>query len=79
MTDNDNVGSTKPQPANEKRRFRSEIEFPYADLKSAVEIAHTIHTKAGSSCDVDELAVWMGKTATERYVGPILVPRVYSA
>jgi hypothetical protein len=33
-------------------------------LDSAVEIAETIHTKAGSSCATDELAAWMGQTAT---------------
>lgn len=46
------------------KRFRSEIEFPYADLPSAVELASTIHEKAGSSCEADELAAWMGQTAT---------------
>ena len=46
------------------KRFRSEIEFPYADLESAVELAQTIHTKAGSSCEPEELAVWMGQTAS---------------
>jgi hypothetical protein len=46
------------------KRFRSEIEFPYADLPSAVELASTIHEKAGSSCEADELAAWMGQTAS---------------
>src|ERR1700683_119146 len=64
MVDNDNTGTAETQTADERKRFRSDIEFPYADLKSAVELANTIHTKAGSSCDVDELAAWMGKTAT---------------
>ena len=47
-----------------RKRFRSEIEFPYADLESAIELAQTIHAKAGSSCEVDELAAWMGQTAS---------------
>jgi hypothetical protein len=64
MADNDNTGSATGQAADEKKRFRSEIEFPYADLQSAVELAQTIHSKAGSSCSVDELAVWMGQTAS---------------
>lgn len=46
------------------KRFRSEIEFPYADLPSAVDLAGTIHEKAGSSCETDELAAWMGQTAS---------------
>lgn len=64
MADNDNAGSAKGQIADERKRFRSEIEFPYADLQSAVELAQTIHDKAGSSCLVDELAVWMGQSST---------------
>lgn len=64
MTDNDNAGAAELQNAEEKKRFKSEIEFPYADLDSAVELAQTIHTKAGTSCEPDELAVWMGQTAS---------------
>ncbi len=62
MVDN-GKGAEAPQ-AEERKRFRSEIEFPYSDLESAVELAQTIHTKAGSSCETDELAAWMGQTAT---------------
>jgi hypothetical protein len=64
MADNGNTAAPGEQPAAERKRFRSEIEFPYADLESAVEIAQTIHSKAGSSCEIDELAAWMGQTAT---------------
>jgi len=64
MADNRNDGTTAPQTAEERKRFRSEIEFPYSDLESAVDIAQTIHSKAGSSCEIDELAAWMGQTAT---------------
>jgi hypothetical protein len=64
MADKPNTGNAGPQNAEEKKRFRSEIEFPYADLESAVELAQTIHSKAGSSCEVDELAAWMGQSAT---------------
>jgi hypothetical protein len=64
MADNDNTGATEAGKSDEKKRFRSEIEFPYADLESAVEIAQTIHSKAGSSCELEELAAWMGQTAS---------------
>jgi hypothetical protein len=61
-TDNQqNAGSSKP---DEQKRFRSEIGFPYADLESAVDLAQTVNDKAGSSCETDELAAWMGQTAT---------------
>jgi hypothetical protein len=64
MADNDNAGTAEALKGDEKKRFRSEIEFPYADLESAVEIAQTVHTKAGTSCETDELAAWMGQTAS---------------
>jgi hypothetical protein len=63
VADNDNAGTAAAQSADEKKRFRSEIDFPYADLQSAVELAQTINDRAGSSADNEELAVWMGQTA----------------
>jgi hypothetical protein len=64
MMDNDNMASADSAPQDGRKRFRSEIEFPYADLESAEELARTINDKAGSSCELDELAAWMGQTAT---------------
>src|SRR5258706_4256238 len=64
MADNDNTGTAPAQKVDEKKRWRSEIEFPYSDLESAVELAKTINDKAGSSCEVEELAAWMGQSAS---------------
>ncbi len=62
MAGNDNAAA--PAPGDDRKRFRSEIEFPYADLEGAVELAQTIHDKAGSSAEVDELAAWMGQSSS---------------
>jgi hypothetical protein len=64
MADNDNSATAGDQNADDGKRFRSEIGFPYADLESAEELAKTIKEKAGSSCEVDELAAWMGQSAS---------------
>lgn len=64
MTDNGNTAPAGTASAEERKRFRSEIEFPYADLENAIELAQTIHSKAGSSCEPDELAAWMGQSAS---------------
>src|SRR5256885_1168312 len=64
MADNENGNTATAGQAAAKKRFRSEIEFPYADLDNAVELAQMIHDKAGSSCEVDELAAWMGQSAS---------------
>src|SRR5450631_3811167 len=51
-------------PAEERKRVRSEIEFPYADLENAVELAQTLHSRAGTSCELEELAAWMNQSST---------------
>jgi hypothetical protein len=37
-----NAGTAGAQKGDEKKRFRSEIEFPYSDLDGAVDIADMI-------------------------------------
>lgn len=64
MTDKANTGAAGAEASAERKRVVSEISFPYSDLQSAVELAQTIHDKAGSSCETDELAAWMGQSAT---------------
>lgn len=64
MADKDNASNAGAKATAERTRIVSEIAFPYADLESAIELAQTIHSKAGSSCEVDELAAWMGQSAT---------------
>ena len=34
------------------------------DLESCVQVAQTIHARAGTSCDQGELAAWMNQSAT---------------
>jgi hypothetical protein len=64
MADTVNEASADPQTTAERKRFRSEIDFPYADLESAVELAKTLHSRDGTSCDITELAAWMDQSAT---------------
>ena len=64
MADSTNTGKTATNSADEKKYFRSELSFPYADLESCVELAQTILSKAGTSCDQGELAAWMNQSAS---------------
>jgi hypothetical protein len=64
MTGNDNASSAQSQTNDEHKRFRSELSFPYSDLESAIQLAQTIREKAGNSCETEELAAWMGQTAS---------------
>lgn len=64
MADNANTGNAAADVVDEKKRFRSELSFPYSDLESCVELAQTIHSKAGTSCEQDELAAWMNQSAS---------------
>jgi hypothetical protein len=43
----------------EPKRQRSTIEFPYSDLKDAIEVATTIYERAGDRCTPDQLAAWL--------------------
>ncbi len=48
----------------QRRRIQSEIEFPYADLEVASELAITLHQKAGGESDDAELAGWLNQSST---------------
>ncbi|MGJ0394186.1 MAG: hypothetical protein ACR650_15810 [Methylocystis sp.] len=59
-----NASSTSAEPSSDKsKRERSTIEFPYSDLSGAMEIASTIFNKAGTSCEVAQLAGWLDQSA----------------
>lgn len=45
-----------------RKRMHSEVEFPYSDLRAAVDLAQTIHGNAGSSCEDRELAGWLNQS-----------------
>lgn len=53
-----------PDVGEKAKRERSTIEFPYSDLNSAIEIARTIHDRAGTSCEVNQLAGWLDQSPT---------------
>jgi hypothetical protein len=63
MVDNANTANAAAAAEDEKKRFRGELSFPYADLESCVELAQTLHSRAGTSCDQGELAAWMNQSA----------------
>jgi len=64
MADNINATNAGSENADESKRFRSELTFPYADLESCVEVAQTLHDRAGTSCEQTELAAYMNQSAT---------------
>ncbi len=61
----DDTGAASPEPqattesAQATQRVQTEIEFPYADLPAAVDLAQRIHSHAGSSCEDEEIAAWL--------------------
>lgn len=60
------IGPSAPEggPTQGRKNERSTIRFPYGDLGDAQEIASKIHENAGNECDLDQLAAFMGQTAT---------------
>jgi hypothetical protein len=69
--DNENTTTTaadenlaKPDEQKRRTRARGAIEFPYSDLEAAVDLCQTIQARAGTSCDVVQLASWMNQSAS---------------
>jgi hypothetical protein len=58
VADND---QSETAGANATSRERSSIEFPYNDLDDAVEIARAIHTHAGTSATLSQLAAFLNQ------------------
>jgi hypothetical protein len=55
----DNAQSTDAE--GDSKRERSTIGFAYNDLDDAVAVARTIHTNAGTSCTLSQLAALLGQ------------------
>lgn len=64
MSGNGNTADAAATTTEESKRFRSELSFPYSDLESVIDLTQTLHSKAGTSCETDELAAWMNQSAT---------------
>jgi hypothetical protein len=50
------VKDPEPDPKSGKARAKSGVSFPYWDLDSAVEVAKSMHERAGGVCDNAQLA-----------------------
>jgi hypothetical protein len=58
------VGQKADEPANDAgKRERSKIGFVYNDLESAIDLARTLQSRAGTSCEIRQLASWMNQSA----------------
>lgn len=56
--------NTPPSAEGDKsRRERSKIDFPYSDLEAAVDLINTLQSRAGTACEVTQLASWMNQSA----------------
>jgi hypothetical protein len=60
----DEIGEQNEGQKEPRTRARGAIEFPYSDLEAAVELSRTIQARAGTSCDIVQLASWMNQSAT---------------
>src|SRR5690349_21661920 len=59
MTEIKAVRDPGPDPKAGKPKARSTVEFPYYDLDASVEVARTIHEKAGGICERAALAGYL--------------------
>ena len=54
------VKQTEADPKQGKPRPKSGVSFPYFDLAQSIEVAKTMHEKAGGTCDRAQLATLLG-------------------
>lgn len=59
----DTEGLAATHDAGKVKRARSQIEFPYTDLESSIELVAMLHQKAGMSCEDVQLASWLNQSA----------------
>ena len=64
MVDEAEMQQPEPGGQAERKRERSRVEFPYADLQMAVDLATMIFSKGGGSCEESQLAVWLDQSVT---------------
>lgn len=46
----------EPRPGGGRTKPKSGVSYPYYDLRASIEVAKTIHNKAGGSCTREQLA-----------------------
>jgi hypothetical protein len=62
VTEDAASGQAQQETVAKTGRIQSEIEFPYSDLETAVDLARALHSNAGSSCEDAELAAWLDQS-----------------
>ncbi len=55
---------TGASPADDSKRGRSTIQFPYNDLDDAIAVAKMVHDNAGTQCTIDQLAAYAKQSIT---------------
>jgi hypothetical protein len=62
VTEDTASGQGQQETTAKPGRIQSEIEFPYSDLETAVDLARALHKNAGSTCEDAELAAWLDQS-----------------
>lgn len=54
------------------------ISFPYENLDEAIRLAETIHSNDGASCELTQLAAWLGTTrSSSKFRGQVLAAKMF--
>ncbi|MCY3967227.1 MAG: hypothetical protein OXE04_06780 [bacterium] len=54
--------SREPTLPHDQETVNPKIRFPYVNLEEALHLVNTIHTNNGSTCELAQLAAWLGTT-----------------
>lgn len=74
----DDISELVDEISAEGKREQSTIAFPYADLDTAVEVAHAVYNRSGlGACEIDELAAELKQTVSGAFRLKLGAARVF--
>ncbi len=67
-----------PPLAQDSDTARARIGFPYENLDEAIRLAETIRSKGGTSCELTQLAAWLGTTrSSSKFRGQVSAAKMF--
>ncbi len=77
-TDEGHNMAHNPPPAQDTDTERTRIGFPYENLDEAIRLPETIRSKGGTSCELTQLAAWLGTTrSSSKFRGQISAAKMF--
>ena len=77
-TDEGHDMAHNPPPTQDTETARTRIGFPYENLDEAIRLPETIRSKGGTSCELTQLAAWLGTTrSSSKFRGQVSAAKMF--